>query len=146
MDKKNLSLAETLNQIADLEKKITKLIQEDDQLVSGHRFRGDSVDQMNCNRKLYFIGTYHAMQDAIGEMVEGYDFIEEDVVEVCDLNDSNHEAIQAMKGSILLHAEIRQTKRMIKALEAYSRTFEEEDFRRIRKENSLKLLKQLGLG
>jgi len=144
MDKTELSLADALNMIQELEKKSDERLEEINDLTRNLWFMGKPVGDMTPNRLLYYIATHEAMVHTMRSLAKDFEQDIEDALVLTECEEHS-KVINDMEGLLLLNLEVRDLEKKIKELRIYSKTFDDADYKRIRKEKSLKILKNLKL-
>lgn len=142
MDKTELSLADALNMITELEKKSDERLEEINDLARNAWFMGKMIGDMTPNRLLYYIATHEAMVHTIRSLAKDFEQDIEDALVLTECTE-NGKVIDKMEGILLLHLEMRAFEAKISALRQYTKSFDDADYKRIRKEKSLKILKEL---
>jgi hypothetical protein len=146
MEKLTLTLSKALDLARTLAE---KLIVIEDEIVAEAKdksFQGHDLYTMVSNKMLYYIAVENAMQESIVSFAKDYEVDEYDRLKIlCRLDKRRSEKIMSMKGILSLRLDALRYKEAIQAINDYLETFEATDFRRIRKEQSLVMLKALKL-
>ena len=144
---KILTLAKALELIKTLAKKLVVI---EDEIVSearGKSFRGHDLYPMVSNRMLYYIATEEAMYNSLTDLAKEYEIADYSRLKaLCRMDNSRTEKIMSMRGILSLRMDALGIKEKIQALNDYiENAFEDADFKRIKKLESIAMLKALKL-
>lgn len=148
MKREELTLGKTLIMIAELDIEIDKLINEMDKTSDTHKFRGERISDMDINRLCYQLGIVGSMFEVFNGIVKDMDdeyAVRADIIEVAVYDERALEAIKIMKTLVMMKLALKDISSKRNALQEHAENFNEEDYKRIHKEKSLKILAGLGI-
>ena len=121
----------------------------EDEIISESKdksFQGHDLYPMTSNKMLYYIATDQAMLKTVAEFADEYEVEDYDRLKfMCRLDNKRSDRIRSMKGIISLRVNALKLKEEIQAVNDYLETFDAVDFRRIKKEQSIAILKAMKL-
>ena len=141
MANKDLTLAQTLNALTSLSEQRDALQK---QLRTGNSFKNEKIQEMTCNRLLYWIATAETMRSlALNIASEGE--VTPKLAMQKGFDKNYFDRVDEMRKAFVINTKVSRLTERIGALTDHVETFEREDHRRIQKEKSIATLKELGI-